>query len=78
MADLKTAYTDRAGRTHTVEHILAPPDGGRERAAEELVFVLTRPGPDALAQISAGKAGVSNGDHPVCAKICGTGKQHQL
>ena len=41
MADLKTEYTDLKGRTHTVEHILVPSDGGRERVVEDLVFVLT-------------------------------------
>ena len=43
MADLKREYTDRRGRTHTVEHIFVPPDDGRERVMEELVSALTGP-----------------------------------
>ena len=45
MADLKTEYTNRGGRTCAVEHLVVPDSGndGRERLLEELVGILTRP-----------------------------------
>ena len=45
MADLEQEYTDRKGRTHTVEHLIVPAEDadGRERLVEELFHVLTKP-----------------------------------
>ncbi len=45
MADLKTEYTNRGGRTCAVEHLVVPDSGndGRERLLEELAGILTRP-----------------------------------